>query len=167
MIIGVREVGVYRGSQLVLTVADGPGRLYSTAAPPPEGAPDHPFVDARAYDARSENELGMLLQQAADYDGFLALLIEAGFDIAAVHDIELAPASRLVRGGTVVGALWEQPGPVAALGAEPDGGWSTCTVATITAYDDGALPELVREANAAADVADLRKRLDALGYELD
>jgi hypothetical protein len=167
MITGMREVGIYQGSQLVLTVADRPGRLYSTAAPPPDGAPDHPFVDARAYDALSENDLGMLLQQATDYDGFLALLIDAGFDVATVDDIELATASRLVRDGAVVGALWEQPGPVGALGEEPAGGWTTSAVATITAYDDHAPPELEREATAATDVADLRQRLEALGYQLD
>jgi len=72
---------IYAKSQLVLEVSDGPGVLMSTAAPPPEGAPAHPFVNARAFDPFSEGELAMILGMSENYRDFLDRLVAEGFQV--------------------------------------------------------------------------------------
>jgi hypothetical protein len=76
-----RSAQVFRADTLVLDVTDEPGVLLSTAAPPPGGAPAHPFVTGRAHDPFSEGELAAILSDSESYDDFLARLVAAGFDV--------------------------------------------------------------------------------------
>ena len=75
---------VHLDDTLVLEVTDRPGVLLSTAAPPPEGAPDHPFVDARAFDPFTEGTLAGILGESSNYQDFLDRLTEAGFRVEPV-----------------------------------------------------------------------------------
>lgn len=77
----IRQLHFYKQGQLVLTVADRPGVLLSTAAAPPGGPPRHPFVDASAYDAASEGELGRLLRQSKSFNEFVQHLVQHGYDM--------------------------------------------------------------------------------------
>lgn len=77
----MRSAKVYRGDTLVLDVEDRPGVLLSTATPPPGGAPEHAFVNARAHDPFTEGELATVLGGSADYTDFLQRLQAAGFTV--------------------------------------------------------------------------------------
>lgn len=73
---------VTKAGRLVLTVKDAPGSLLSTASPDVEKPiPRHPFLSARAYSARDEEQIGRLLRQARDTQGFLALLRANGYQV--------------------------------------------------------------------------------------
>ena len=86
----VRQLHFYKGRLLVLTVEDLPGLLFSTATPSPSGAPSHDFVNARAYDPYSENELGELLRKSGSFDHFVELMIHAGYNaISTPHSAPL------------------------------------------------------------------------------
>jgi hypothetical protein len=77
----VRSAQVFKNGTLVLDVEDRPGVLLSTAAPPPDGAPEHPFVNARAHDPFSEGDLAAILGESSDYADFLGRLIAGGFEV--------------------------------------------------------------------------------------
>jgi hypothetical protein len=164
--VTVRTVGVYRGRRLVLTVEDRPGLLLSTASPPPDGAPEHPFVNARALDPYSEGELGAALEAADSYDGFLANLIAGGFDVAARTDDEIADAHRIVDGDLVLGCVWDAPGPVATLGEPPESGWPTSAHVTLTAYVPDRAERILHLARDADGVAGFLQGIWADGLEL-
>ncbi|MDO9454719.1 hypothetical protein [Nocardioides sp.] len=75
---------VYRDDELVLDVADEPGILVSTSAPPPlpgQGPVTHAFATASFYSATTEGELGALLRGAASMDAFLDAVREAGYRV--------------------------------------------------------------------------------------
>lgn len=73
---------VWAGSDLVLTMQDGPGALTGLAPPPPDGAVTrHPFVSAAAHDAGHEARLRALLDAAADPDDFRRRLRDAGYRV--------------------------------------------------------------------------------------
>ncbi|MDQ3265370.1 MAG: hypothetical protein M3Y59_17220 [Myxococcota bacterium] len=75
---------VKRDGELVLTFSDKPGVLVSTAMPAPGQSPlKHPFLNARALDARFEGELGVLARGATSVDGFIAALEKAGYQVTA------------------------------------------------------------------------------------
>ena len=73
---------VHRGGEKVLSFAARPGHLRSTALPPPGfRPPEHPFLDARALDARFEHELAELVEKAKSVDDFIHRLQSAGYDV--------------------------------------------------------------------------------------
>jgi len=77
-----RRVDVLRGEHAVLQLSDEPGPLVSTAPPPPNGrVATHPFLSGAARDPRWEGELKRLLDQSADFDGYVARLVAAGFTV--------------------------------------------------------------------------------------
>jgi hypothetical protein len=158
-----RQIGVYKAGFLVLSVDDRPGHLFSTAAPPPDGAPAHPFVNARAYDPFSEQDLATILAASTDYDSFLYLLIDEGYDLAASGEQQLGSQTRFVADNAAAGCLWTTPGPVAALGPAPDDGWPTAGV-TVTRYATSVEPSLSAGLLGAASVEDARNLLNTLGF---
>ena len=142
----VREFAVYVEGRLALVVSDEPGTLRSTAGPPaggggpppPPGPPPgpgepmtterppggHPFLDAQAYDAVSEDRLRRLLLESASFDEYLERLIGAGFDIASCrplegYDHELPGGVRLAGGDGPAGVCWPAPGQFTTLARQP------------------------------------------------
>ncbi|HEY3737244.1 MAG TPA: hypothetical protein VGL26_07345 [Jatrophihabitans sp.] len=83
-----RSAQVYREDLLVLEVTDRPGVLLSTAAPPPGGAPAHPFLNAHAFDPFSEGELANIVWASQNYDDVLARLRDAGFSVVEADETD-------------------------------------------------------------------------------
>jgi hypothetical protein len=82
-----RRFRLWRDGRLALEVADEPGILVSTSAPPPlpgQGPATHPFATATAYVAEWEGELGTLLREAPDLDTFLAQAVALGYTVDEV-----------------------------------------------------------------------------------
>ena len=156
-------MNVFRNGRLVLSVEDRPGVLLSTAAPPPTGAPEHPFVNARAHDPFSEQDLATVLGSAHDYDSFLALLVQSGFDLSPSGELELGGAQRFHAAGEVAGCAWPRPGPIATLGAEPETGWRTAVFA-LTCYAEEVPPGVLEVATSASSLSDLLEGVVGLGY---
>jgi hypothetical protein len=165
----VRRFHVYEGGRLVLTVADEPGALLSTAAPPvatPPGVP-HPFLDAQAHDAVSEDELRRILLAASDFDDFLRRLLAAGYDINASDAPELGPGHRITSGGRLAGAAWPGQGLLACLWWPPERQGPICQHTVLAAYDVAHAPALRDLAAASANQGDFVARLERAGYRLD
>jgi hypothetical protein len=82
-----RSWEVFKGSELVLSVADGPGPLLSAAAPPPGASPVlHPFLSASARAPAEEDALKSLLDASKSTEDFLARLRAAGYVVKpSVH----------------------------------------------------------------------------------
>ncbi len=80
----VRCFNVYKNKTLVLKIEDRPGVLLSTAPAPPDPLPpaNHPFINAQAFDAASENELRKLLLESKNFDEYLKALAGAGYKTA-------------------------------------------------------------------------------------
>jgi len=156
---------VYDGEYLVLTVADAPGTLRSSAPPPPSGAhpPAHPFLDAQAHDPATEDELGAILARCPDFDAYLAALVEAGYDLAALRRSRLPGGARLLEGNRPVGALWPQGGPFAALWWQPAPGCLEFDHALVTAYDHDRALDLIAALRATGTLPDLLDALRATG----
>jgi len=71
----------YKDDVPVLEFYDKPGYLTSTGYFPDEEPTKHPFIDARALTPDYEDELGQLIRDSVDFDEFLDLLWENGYDI--------------------------------------------------------------------------------------
>lgn len=165
----VRSFGIYKSQHPVLTVTDEPGRLYSTAAPPPEGAPEHPFVNARAYDPYSENELGWYLQKSAHFDDFITQLIGAGYNVASQHGNhpdELNDPFRLEDADGLAGALWGTGGQFTTLAQQPETGEATFAHATLTAYRDDHADTLLKILEKTNSFSEIRQELQNAGFRL-
>lgn len=165
----IRHLNVYKGERLVLSAEDTPGRLYSVASPPPGGAPQHPFVNARAYDAFSEGDLATVLWNAADFDDFMAQLIASGMDIASWNDSSAAPRTaprRLFRGDELVGAVWESAGQFTALTHQPPHDALVFNHAMLTAYAISEADTLLRLMQTTSAFNELSQRLQEAGYTL-
>ncbi|MFH1725030.1 MAG: Nif11-like leader peptide family natural product precursor [Elusimicrobiota bacterium] len=68
----------------VLWMKDEPGRLLSTALPPPGAkSPSHPFLTAQAFVPGEENRLRELLERSKDFDEYVVLLRENGYTVTA------------------------------------------------------------------------------------
>lgn len=165
----LRAFHFYKGRQLVLTVEDHPGVLLSTAPPPPDGAPSHPFVHARAYDPYSEDELGALLQQAQSFDEYLKLLIAAGYNAIVVEGsppIELGVGYRFEDQQGLAGVMWNSPGLFAQL-AEP---MEVSPVAfehtTVTVYRTDQVEVILNLLKTTSTFMDFQHQLEANGYRL-
>ncbi|MHA7628563.1 hypothetical protein [Corallococcus sp. M7] len=73
---------VTRDGVTVLTFTPEPGIIQSTARPAPGMKPlTHPFLNARALDARHEHSLGALLRASTNADDFIRRLREAGYEV--------------------------------------------------------------------------------------
>jgi hypothetical protein len=73
---------VWSGSDLVLTMKDGPGTLTGAAPPPPDGAVTrHPFLSASAHDAGHEARLRAVLEGATSPENFRERLRAAGYRV--------------------------------------------------------------------------------------
>jgi hypothetical protein len=82
-----RRYRLWRDGRLALEVADTPGILVSTSAPPPlpgQGPATHPFATGTAFVAEWEGELGEMLLAAPDLDTFLAQASSRGYTVEAV-----------------------------------------------------------------------------------
>jgi len=182
----VREFAVYVQGRLALVVSDEPGTLRSTAGPaaggvgppPPPGPPPgpgepmtterppggHPFLDAQAYDAVSEDRLRRLLLESASFDEYLERLIGAGFDIASCrplegYDHELPGGVRLAGGEVPAGVCWPVPGQFTTLARQPAEDELVFDVATATAYDPAWAERMLEALRAASSFEDLLERL--------
>jgi hypothetical protein len=83
-----RRYRLWRDGRLALEVADEPGILVSTSAPPPlpgQGPATHPFATATAHVAEWEGELGTLLRGSKDLDAFLAAATSIGYTVEEVE----------------------------------------------------------------------------------
>ena len=83
-VIGPRRYRLWRDGRLALELADRPGPLVSTSAPPPlpgQEPPLHPFATATAFVAEWEGELGTLLRGSPDLDAFLAAVTPLGYTV--------------------------------------------------------------------------------------
>jgi hypothetical protein len=161
----MRSFGIYRGRWLVLMVEDRPGLLLSNAAPPPEGAPGHPFVSLRSTDPFAWSQLEPILDAATSFDDFLARLISQGFDVAARTDFQVADAQRIVDGDQVLGCVWDSPGPIATLEQPPAAGWTESPFVTLTAYPSPRSQQLLELARAAEGVEGFLRSIWAEGLE--
>ena len=165
----VRCFSIYKSQHLVLTVADEPGRLLSTAAPPPEGAPAHSFVNARAYDPFSEGELAWHLQKAANFDDFIGRLIQGGYDVASQYGTpptEMSDASRLEDETGLAGAMWSTGGQFTTLIRQPQGGDCRFSHATLTAYHEARAEVFLSALAESATFAELRAKLREAGFRV-
>ncbi|MBN1641122.1 MAG: hypothetical protein JXA09_07790 [Anaerolineae bacterium] len=156
---------VYNGEYLALTVADAPGTLRSSAPPPPAGArpPAHPFLDAQAHDPASEDELASILARCADFDAYLAALVEAGYDLAALRRSRLPGGARLLDGARPIGVLWPEGGPFSCLWWQPAPGCLEFDHALVTAYDRDRALDLLDALRATATLPELLDALRAAG----
>ena len=155
---------VYDGEHLVLTVTDAPGALRSSAPPPPLGvrAPTHPFLDAQAYDPATEDDLAAILARCDDFDAYLAELVEAGYDLAALRRGHLPGGARLLDGTRPVGVLWPEGGPFSCLWWQPACGYLDFH-ALVTAYDPARALDLLAALRATSDLPTLLDALCAVG----
>jgi hypothetical protein len=156
---------VYDGEHLVLTVAEAPGVLRSSAPPPPSGArpPTHPFLDAQAHDPATEDELAAILARCQDFDAYVVALIEVGYDLAALRRSRLPGGARLFNGTRPVGALWPEGGPFSCLWWEPASGCLEFDHALVTAYDRDRALDLLAALRATGTLPDLLDALRAVG----
>jgi hypothetical protein len=165
----IRCFSIYKSQHLVLTVADESGRLFSTAAPPPEGAPAHPFVNARAYDPFSENELGWYLQKSTSFDNFIGQLIQAGYDVASQTGsppTEMTDASRLEDKTGLAGVVWSTGGQFTMLSRQPEPDTYRFAQATLTAYRDDCSDVFMTALEKTSTFSKLEASLQASGFRL-
>ena len=176
----VRHFAVYTEGRLALVVRAEPGTLRSSAGPaPPAGDPGppgppgttdlppgvHPFIDAEAHDPVSEGRLRELLDASSEFDDYLGRLVEAGFDIASVHDTivyEPGPATRLYDGDGIAGACWPRRGQFTSLAHQPAGGELVFDF-TATAYRESVAPALLEALRAGGAFDEFLERLVGSG----
>ncbi|MFP2925286.1 hypothetical protein ACLESO_08720 [Pyxidicoccus sp. 3LG] len=73
---------VTKDGAAVLTFTSEPGIIQSTGLPAPGAKPPrHPFLNARALDARHEHQLGTLLRASSSVDDFIQRLRGAGYEV--------------------------------------------------------------------------------------
>ncbi len=165
---GPRRFHIYKSQRLVLDVSDTPGLMLSTAGPPPQGAPQHPFLSGRAYDPFTEGELGELAREAPDFDTFIDEVIDDGFDVAAggTTRMELGLPSRITADDELVGVVWPDPGPFTTLHAAPPPGENVFSHATLTAYEDDLANALLACLQQTDSFTELKIALEEAGFAL-
>ena len=73
---------VLKDGRKVLWIKNAPGPIASRAILPPGAKPLlHPFLTARAFDAKEENALLGLREKAKTFDEFVALLKKNGYKV--------------------------------------------------------------------------------------
>lgn len=164
-----RSFAVYKSQKLVLDMSETQGRLYSTASPPPEGAPVHPFLNARAYDPFTEGTLGEMVRSAPNFDVYIKQLIEADFDIASSTQgmkLALTEPHRLKNGDTVIGAMWSTGGQFTTLKHQPKPASQMFEHATLTMYDEEIAKELLKTLQSTSTFVELKDKIAEMGYTL-
>ncbi len=164
-----RHFHIYKSQRLVLDVTATPGPMLSTAGPPPQGAPQHPFLSGRAYDPFTEGALGELAREAPDFDTFIDEVIDDGFDIAAAISptrTELRPPSRITADDDLVGVVWPDPGQFTTLYTAPTPGEAGFPHATLTAYDDDKADALLACLQQTDSFTELKIALQEAGFAL-
>ncbi|NLT73414.1 MAG: hypothetical protein GXX94_04360 [Chloroflexi bacterium] len=150
----VRRFALYHEGLHAATVSSEPGRLISTAGPPPGGPPSHPWVHLVSYQAIYESELAGLLGQATGFDDYLQLLLQAGYDIGS-DDLRAlkSPGAgvRLLEGNGPVAAAWAGGGQCTCLWLQPEKGQEVYPQARLTIYARGWASRLHSELRAAPD----------------
>ena len=164
-----RRFYVYKDGLHVVTIADEPGRLYSTASPPPGGAPKHPFLDGTAHQALYEGELATLLGRAVNFNEYLNLLLQASYDFASDDMLVLkSPGAgvRLLAGDTPVGAVWQSGGQFTCLWWQPLTGKMVCRHARLSVYQPDWTERLLASLQAAVDYEGFCSNIQTLGLRL-
>ncbi|MHB1356967.1 MAG: hypothetical protein ACYCZF_13445 [Anaerolineae bacterium] len=164
-----RRLYVYKDGLHALTITDKPGSLVSTASPPPGGAPKHPFLDGTAHQAIYESELATLLTKAADFDAYLSLLIQAGYDIAADDALpgkSPGAGARMLEGEVPVGAAWQSAGQFTALWWQPVQGQMVCRHARLSVYQPAWVDRLLTCLQGAVDYESFCSNVQKLGLKL-
>jgi hypothetical protein len=166
----VRHFSIYKRGQLALVIDERPGQLHSTAGPGPQGPPNHLFLDATAFYTLYENEMGILLRKATNFDQFLGFLLEAGYDVASVE----APAPVKLEGGFriqdtqgFVGVVWKYRGQFTTLSRQPVIGELIFEQATLTAYRDDQSTELLQLLQSTESFEKLCDALKVHGFQLN
>lgn len=73
---------VSKDGAAVLTFSSEPGIIQSTGLAAPGTQPlRHPFLNARALDARHEHQLGTLLRASSSVEDFIQRLRDAGYEV--------------------------------------------------------------------------------------
>lgn len=74
---------VYKNGERVEWIDDKPGQLISRGAPPPPPSKPviHPFISASSYDIMAEGELHKLLKKATNFQDYVRLLKESGYEV--------------------------------------------------------------------------------------
>ncbi len=134
----VRRFHLYHEGLHAATISDEPGNLISTAGPPAGGPPPHPWVHFISYQAIYESELAGLLHQASDFDDYLLLVIQAGYDIGS-DDVRAMKSHgagvRLLDSATPASACWAAGGQFTCLWAQPDKGEELYPQGRLTVYE--------------------------------
>lgn len=150
----VRRFHLYHEGLHAATISAEPGQLISTAGPPAGSAPAHPWVHFVSYQAIYESELAGLLHQASDFDDYLMLVIQAGYDIGSddVRAMKVhGSGARLLDGYIPVGACWASGGQFTSLWAQPDKGEEIYPQGRLTVYERGWAERLLATLQAASD----------------
>jgi hypothetical protein len=150
----VRRFHLYHEGLHAATITEEPGKLISTAGPPAGGPPAHPWVHFVSYQAIYESELAGLLHQASDFDDYLMLIVQAGYDIGS-DDVRAMKSHgagvRLLDGTTPVGACWASGGQCTCLWAQPDKGEKIYPQGRLTVYERAWAERLHAALQAASD----------------
>ena len=165
----IRRFYLYKENALALMIEDQPGRLHSMASPPPEGVPQHPFLQGTAFAALLGGEQFELLEQAADFDHFLELLIAADYDVVSgtgPHRMNMTDGQRLWRDNEVVGAVWPQAGQFTTLWWQPLADDYHSEWATLTVYRPSYAVLLLEILQAASGFAHFSLKLEQNGFRL-
>jgi hypothetical protein len=159
----------YKDGLHAFTVTDKPGYLVSTASPPPSGTPTHPFLELVAHQAFNEGEIATLLKQASSFDDYIALLLNAGYDIAS--DDTLSGKSpgvgvRLLADDVPVGAAWQSGGQFTCLWWQPLAGEMVFKPARLTIYLPVWEERLYTSLQAAGSYEDFCNNVQGQGLKL-
>lgn len=150
----IRRFHLYHEGLHAATISDEPGQLISTAGPPAGGPPAHPWIHFVSYQAIYESELAGLLNQATDFDDYLMLIIQAGYDVGS-DDIRAMKShgagARLLDGYIPVGACWASGGQFTSLWAQPDKGEEIYPQGRLTVYERGWAERLQNALRVATD----------------
>ena len=77
-----KSYNVFKGDTIVMWIEDAPGAVLSTAPPPPDDSLTiHPWLTGHAFAAEEEGQLGTLLRAANNFDEFVSLLKQAGYQL--------------------------------------------------------------------------------------
>jgi hypothetical protein len=166
----VRHVAVYQNHQLVLMAEDKPGVILSTAFPSPDGPPKHAFMTAQATWAEAEDELGSLIHSTADFDGFLAALLDHRCDIRSIDagtvPQRLEQGWHICLGDSLIGVVWNAPGQFMTLSQQPMEGHLQSKWASMTVYDEAYQPSLLAAFTKSSNSKALLHKIEELGLTM-
>ncbi len=160
----VRAFHIYKGKTLNVITEDRPGVLSTLTAPHlPEV---HPF-QARLFNPAPSEDLMILLEEAPDYDNFLAGVTRAGYDVLAgspVPAMVLTGLHRILdKEGKTVGAAWDQPGQFACLWWQPADDQLVFSHVALTVYRREWAEELFYRLNSLDTFTEFQEDLKKRG----